>query len=160
MRRGAPALAALALGAALVPGLLEGAAVKIWVADTAADFSLGEARGISVSSNGSLLLGRNLVKVEGITEPVLFAGTVVPKGGDLLVATGDSGVVLRVTESGKSTAEVKLPEQEVTAVAVGPDGAVYAGASPGGKVYRIQNGKSALYYDTKAQYVWALAFVS
>jgi hypothetical protein len=158
VRRGAPALAALALGAALVPGPLEGAAVRIWVTDTAGEFSLGEARGISVSSNGSLLLGRNLVKVEGVTEPVLFAGTVVPKGGDLLVATGDSGVVLRVTEAGKSTAEVKLPEQEVTAVAVGPDGAVYAGASPGGKVYRIQNGKSALYYDTKAQYVWALVF--
>jgi hypothetical protein len=158
VRRRAPALAALALGAALVPGALEGAAVKIWVTDTASDFSLGEARGISVSSNGSLLLGRNLVKVEGITEPVLFAGTVVPKGGDLLVATGDSGVVLRITESGKSATEVKLPEQEVTAVAAGPDGAVYAGASPGGKVYRIQNGKSALYYETKAQYVWALAF--
>ena len=158
MRRRVPALAALALGAALVPGVLEGAAVKIWVADTAADFSLGEARGISVSSTGSLLLGRTLVKVEGITEPVLFAGAVAPKGGDVLVATGDSGVVLRVTEAGKSAAEVKLPEQEVTTVAVGPDGAVYAGASPGGKVYRIQNGKAALYYDTRAQYVWALAF--
>jgi hypothetical protein len=158
VRRRLPGLAALALGAALVPGPLEAAAVKIWVTDTAADFSLGEARGISVSSNGSLLLGRTLVRVEGITEPVLFAGAAAPKGGDLLVATGDSGVVLRVTEAGKSAAEVKLPEQEVTAVAVGPDGAVYAGASPGGKVYRIQNGKSALYYDTKAQYVWALAF--
>ena len=158
MRRGLPGLAALALGAALVPGVLEGAAVKIWVVDTAGDFSLGEARGISVGSNGSLLLGRALVKVEGISEPVLFAGAVAPKGGDVLVATGDSGVVLRVTEAGKSAAEVKLPEQEVTAIAAGPDGAVYAGASPGGKVYRIQNGKSALYYDTKAQYVWALAF--
>jgi hypothetical protein len=151
-------LAALALGAALVPGALEAASVRIWVSDTAADFSLGEARGISVSSNGSLLLGRTLVKVEGISEPVLFAGAVAPKGGDLLVATGDSGVILRISEAGKSTSEVKLPEQEVTAVAFGPDGAVYAGASPGGKVYRIQNGKSALYYDTKAQYVWALAF--
>ena len=51
-----------------------------------------------------------------------------------------------------------LTEQEVTASRVGPDGALYAGASPGGKVYRIEKGKASLYYDTKAQYVWALAF--
>ena len=35
---------------------------------------------------------------------------------------------------------------------------MYAGGSPGGKVYRVENGKAALYYETKAQYVWALAF--
>jgi hypothetical protein len=157
VRRRAPALAALALGAALVPGVLGAAAVRIWVTDTAADFSLGEARGIAVASNGSLTLGRNLVKVEGVTEPVLF-GAAPARGGDVIVATGDSGVVLRVGEGGKTATEVKLEEQEVTAVAEGPDGALYAGGSPGGKVYRIQKGKAALYYDTKAQYVWALAF--
>jgi Two component regulator propeller len=157
VRRGLPALAALAFGAALEPGLLHAAAVRIWVTDSAAEFSLGEARGIAVGSNGSLSLGRNLVKVEGVSEPVLF-GAAPAKGGDVLVATGDSGVVLRVSEAGKSATEVKLEEQEVTAVAEGPDGALYAGGSPGGKVYRIQKGKATVYYDTKAQYVWALAF--
>ena len=138
-------------------GRLGAASVKIWVSDTAADFSTGEARGISVASDGSLLLGRTLVKVEGVSEPVLF-GAVPGKGGVLYVATGDSGKILRVTAAGKVELEAQLIEQEVTALAVGPDGSLYAGASPGGKVYRIQGGKPSLYYETKAQYVWALAF--
>ncbi|HXM77109.1 MAG TPA: hypothetical protein VN971_10050, partial [Thermoanaerobaculia bacterium] len=46
----------------------------------------------------------------------------------------------------------------VTALALGPDGVVYAGGSPGGNVYRIEGGTATLYYATKARYVWALAF--
>jgi hypothetical protein len=150
-------LAAFALAAALAPASLGAAAVKIWVCDTAADFSAGEARGVSVSSNGSLVLGRTLARVEGVSEPVLLAAA-AGHGGDTFVATGDSGAILRVTEAGKQSIEVRLAEQEVTALAIGPDGALYAGGSPGGKVYRVEGGKASLYYDTKAQYVWALAF--
>ncbi len=80
------------------------------------------------------------------------------KNGELFVGTGDSGKVLRVTAGGAVETWATLPEQEVTAIAFGPDGVVYAGGSPGGKVYRIEKGKASLYYDTKAQYVWALAF--
>ncbi len=146
----------LGLALCLSAASLGAASVKIWVCDTAADFSAGEARGVSVGSDGTLLLGRVLVKVEGISEPVLFAAG-RGRAGELFVATGDSGKILRVTASGVET-QAQLTEQEVTALAVGPDGALYAGASPGGKVYRIQGAKSSLYYDTKAQYVWALAF--
>jgi hypothetical protein len=157
VRLGAGAIPALALAAALAPAALSGATVRIWVSDTASDFSSGEARGVSVSSTGTLFLGRSLAKVEGVSEPVLFSAA-PGKGGDLFVATGDSGAILRVPPTGRSIAELRLDEQEVTALAIGPDGALYAGGSPGGKVYRIQNGAAAVYYDTKAQYVWALAF--
>jgi WD40 repeat protein len=133
------------------------AAVKIWVTDTAAEFSQGEARGVSVASDGALVAGRALAKVEGVSEAVLFVAA-PGKSGELFVGTGDSGRVLRVTAEGSVDTWATLPEQEVTAVALGPDGLVYAGGSPGGKVYRLQNGKASLYYDTKAEYVWALAF--
>ncbi len=156
MRRRTPG-AVIALALCLRPGAAAGAAVKIWVCDTAADFSAGEARGISVAASGTLRLGRPLVRIEGVSEPVLFAAA-QGSSGDLFVATGDSGRVLRVSPSGKVETEATLEEQEVTALAVGPDGAVYVGASPGGKVYRIDRGKTSLYYDTKARYVWALAF--
>ena len=40
-----------------------------------------------------------------------------------------------------------------------PTGRVYAAAAPGGKVYRLDRmGKPVLHYDSKAQYVWSLAF--
>jgi sugar lactone lactonase YvrE len=150
-------LFALVAAFSLTPGVLGAASVKIWVCDTAAEFSAGEARGVAVASDGTLYASRALVKIDGVSEPVLFAAA-SGKSGEIFVATGDSGKILRVLPSGKVETEVKLDEQEVTALAMGPDGALYAGASPGGKVYRIQGGKASLYYDTRAQYVWALAF--
>jgi hypothetical protein len=136
---------------------MSAATVKIWVTDTAAEFSQGEARGVAVAADGALVAGRSLAKVEGLSEAVLFVAA-PGKNGELFVGTGDSGKVLRVMGGGAVETWATLAEQEVTAVAYGPDGLVYAGGSPGGKVYRIENGKASLYYDTKAQYVWALAF--
>ena len=123
---------AAALAAALAAAAPAGAAsVKIWVTDTAAEFSQGEARGISVAADGALVAGRSLAKVEGVSEAVLFVAA-PGKDGDLFVGTGDSGRVLRVTSGGSVETWATLPEQEVTAVAYGPDGLVYAGGSPGG----------------------------
>ena len=34
---------------------------------------------------------------------------------------------------------------------------LYAGTSPDGKVYRIENGKAAEYFAPKARYIWSLA---
>jgi len=157
VRRGLTRVGAPALVAALAAASLSASSVRIWVCDTSADFSLGEARGISVTADGALVAGRALSKVDGVSEAVLF-GAAAGKGGELYVGTGDSGRILRVSSSGAVDIWATLPEQEVTALAVGPDGVVYAGGSPGGKVYRVQDGKAAIYYETKAQYVWALAF--
>ena len=74
------------------------------------------------------------------------------------MGTGESGRIVRVSADGKVDTFATLTEKQVTALRVGSDGALYAGASPGGKVYRIEKGKASLYYDTKAQYVWSLAF--
>ncbi|HEY3202808.1 MAG TPA: hypothetical protein VGL03_04010 [Thermoanaerobaculia bacterium] len=157
MRRGGPGFLALGLALSLCSPALDAAAVRIWKLDSAADFSLGEARGVSVWADGSLRAGKALVKVDGVVEPILFAAA-PGRGGDVYVGTGDSGKVLRISSSGKVETYATLAEKEVTALRMGPDGALYAGASPGGKIYRIEKGKPFLYYDTKAQYVWALAF--
>lgn len=160
MIRGVPRRGVLALAvclAAFAPAALWAAAVKIWVCDSAAEFSAGEARGVSVSADGTLYAGHALEKVEGVAEAVLF-GAAEGKNGELYVGTGDSGRILRISGGGKPEVYATLSEQEVTALRMGPDGALYAGASPGGRVYRIEKGKATVYYETGAQYVWALAF--
>jgi hypothetical protein len=134
-----------------------GAATRIWVSDSAADFSTGEARGVSVAMNGTLVLSRETKRVEGIGEATVFAA-LRDREGNILVATGNDGKILRVSPSGKVEAVATLPEKEVTAIAESPEGTLFAGGSPGGKVYRIENGKPSLVYETKARYVWALAF--
>jgi len=155
-RRIRAAAAALAL-TLFAPEPCAAASTKIWVSDSAADFSAGEARGVSVTVNGVLVLSRGLERVEGVAEAALFAAVEDGKGG-VYLGTGDAGKVLRVTAAGKVETAATLPEKEVTALVLGQDGALYAGTSPGGKIYRVESGKAALHYESKAQYIWSLAF--
>lgn len=145
--------------AALLCGVaaLVGASAKIWTSDSTSDFSAGEARGIAVTVNGELVLSRALDRVDGIAEAVLY-DAVASSNGTVFVGTGEAGRILRVSPGGKVETYATLAEKQVTALAIGPDGALYAGASPGGKVYRVEGGKPQLYYDSRAQYVWSLAF--
>ncbi|MGH9317645.1 MAG: hypothetical protein ACRD1P_11145 [Thermoanaerobaculia bacterium] len=153
--RRASGVAAFAIAAACAQ--VSAATSKIWVCDSAFDFSAGEARGVSVTMDGTLVLARQAKRVDGVAEAALFCAATDPEGV-VWLGTGDAGKILRVPASGKVETVATLPETEVTAVAIGPDGAVYAGASPGGKVYRVEKGKASLYYETGARYVWALAF--
>jgi sugar lactone lactonase YvrE len=142
----------------LAPRAAGAAATRIWVSDSAADFSAGEARGVSVTVEGALVLSDGLERVDGIAEAAIFDAA-RDAAGNMYLATGDAGKVLRISPTGKVEPFGVLSEKEVTAVAVGPDGAVYAAAAPGGKIYRFdRSGKPLLYYDSKAQYVWSLAF--
>lgn len=152
--RAAALLCAALLGSVTPAGA---ATAKIWTSDSTADFSAGEARGIAVTVNGELVLARPLARVEGISEAVLY-DAVVAKDGTAFLGTGEAGRILRVSPSGKVETFATLAEKQVTALARGHDGALYAGASPGGKVYRVEAGKASLFYDTKAQYVWSLTF--
>ena len=48
-------------------------------------------------------------------------------------------------------------QPEVFAIAVDAKGAVYAGTSPDGKVYRIEKGQASEYFAPHARYIWSLA---
>ena len=61
-RAGTIAVCVLAAGAAVTTA----ATTKIWVSDSASDFSSGEARGIAVGIDGSLVLSRSTRRVDGI----------------------------------------------------------------------------------------------
>jgi sugar lactone lactonase YvrE len=147
---------ALLIGAASAPAALA-ASTRIWVCDSASDFSSGEARGVSVAMNGTLVLSRESRRVDGISEAALFSA-VRDREGNILLGTGNEGRILRVSPAGKVDTLATLPSKEVTTLAISPEGVLYAGTAPGGKVYRIEKGKPSPYYETKAQYVWALAF--
>ena len=158
LARRAQGIALLAVAMSAAPRPLSAAVTKIWVSDSSADFSRGEARGVSVTADGSLVLGGQWKRVEGWSEATLFAAA-AERDGSTVLATGDSGRILRVSPTGQVQTVATLAEKEVTAIAVGPDGALYVGAAPGGKVYRVAEGKVSLYYSPGSQYVWALAFV-
>jgi hypothetical protein len=137
--------------------------VKIFQTQSAVGFLGGKLTGLSVDALGRVRLAPRAVRVAAIGEPFLFAAAAVPGGGrgrpaaSWVVGTGNSGKVLAIDAEGHVRELFAAPEPEVFAVWADPDGTVFAGTSPHGKVYRIANGKAAPFFDPGETYIWALA---
>lgn len=135
-----------------------GTQVRIFQAQSQAAFLSGTLEGVSVDSLGRIELAPRVDRVASVPEPFLLAAAVHPDGW--VVGTGNAGKVLKVDRKGEVTELFTAPEPEVFAVWADPDGTVFAGTSPQGKVYRIPAGKNAqgeVFFDPGETYIWALA---
>jgi hypothetical protein len=151
------AVAAGVLLAAAVPPA-RGTQVKIFQARSQTAFLAGTLDGVSVDALGRMQLAPKVDRVASVAEPFLLSAAVHPDGW--VVGTGNAGKVLKIDRKGNVTELFTAPEPEVFAVWSDPDGTVYAGTSPKGKVYRIRPGKGAKaepFFDPGATYIWALA---
>jgi hypothetical protein len=153
-------LAAALLVLAAVPA--SGTQVKIFQAQSQAAFLTGTLEGVSVDSLGRIELAPRVDRVASLAEPFLLAAATHPDGW--VVGTGNAGKVLKIDRKGVITELFAAPEPEVFAVWADPDGTVYAGTSPRGKVYRIPPGppakaagKSEVFFDPGETYIWSLA---
>ncbi len=120
-------------------------------------FLAGELDGVSVDSNGHLRLAPAARELTDTATPFVWA--LASDGRDTLYAgTGNEGQVFRV-RSGTSEPFFKADELEVHALAFGPDGRLYVGSSPDGKVYAVDAaGHGTTFCDPAEKYIWALAF--
>jgi hypothetical protein len=154
------------LGVALLGALVaaaqpaSGTQVKIFQAQSPAAFLAGTLEGVSVDSLGRVQLAPRVEKVASVAEPFLLSAAAYPDGW--VVGTGNSGKVLKIDRKGTVTELFAAAEPEVFAVLVDPDGTIYAGTSPRGKVYRIRPGKPGTaktepFFDPQETYIWALA---
>lgn len=157
-RRGAALFALLlAFGAGAAPATQ----VRIFTSRGQSGFASGTLDGVSVDSLGRLSLAPRVDRVAQVEEPFLFSAAPLPDGW--AVGTGNGGRVLKVDRAGKVSELFAAPEPEVFAVWADPDGTVFAGTSPRGKVYRIPGPKAAkgakpeVYFDPEQTYIWALA---
>lgn len=164
-RARAAALAALSL---LVGGAQAARAtqVKIFQTQSQAGFLAGKLEGVSVDALGRMALAARAERVASLGEPFLLAAAVHPDGW--VVGTGNAGKVLKIDKKGTVTELFAAPEPEVFAVWADPDGTVFAGTSPRGKVYRIpaagstktgtaSGAKAEIYFDPGETYIWSLA---
>jgi hypothetical protein len=158
MRSRFPFFPAVILGLALAAAPSFGTQVRIFQAQSQAAFLSGTLEGVSVDSLGRIELAPRVDRVASISEPFLLAAAAHPDGW--VVGTGNAGKVLKVDRKGEVTELFTAPEPEVFAVWADPDGTVFAGTSPRGKVYRIPKGKNAkgeVFFDPGETYIWALA---
>jgi hypothetical protein len=132
----------------------------VWETNSREELLRGEARGVSVTDTGALMLAPRFAQLFD-TEQAYIWSTAADERGNVYLGTGHDGRIFRVGTDGKGSLLYDAAELDVTALVVGRDGALYAGTSPDGKVYRIgADGRAAEYFDPPDKYIWSLAVLA
>lgn len=119
----------------------------------------GELEGVAVHWDGGIGIGP--VLGEGIQPP---AGTVIwdmasTGDGFLYFSTGGPGAVYRMETATGTMKKVLDPDEPLLrAIHVDASGALFAGSSPEGRIYRVagENGFPEIYADLESLYVWSI----
>ena len=131
---------------------------KTWDQTTFAHFQKGRAEGISIRSDGKLLLAPQLRELHKAPSSY-FQAMAVDSRGNLYAGTGPEAKVLRVTPDGEATTLFETEAVTIHALAVGPGDHVYAAASPDAKVFKIDSeGNASVFFDPDVDYIWDMAF--
>ena len=118
----------------------------IWETSSRAELLKGDARGVSISDTGMLMLAPNLTEVFN-TEQAFVWSSAGDSQGNVYLGTGHDGKIYRVSPDGRGSLFYDAAELDVTALAIARDGSLYAGTSPDGKVYRIpSNGNAEVFF--------------
>jgi hypothetical protein len=132
----------------------------VWETNSREELLKGEARGVSVTDTGALMLAPRFAQLFD-TEQAYIWSSAADERGNVYLGTGHDGRIFRVAPDGRGALLYDAAELDVTALIVGRDGALYAGTSPDGKVYRIgADGRAAEYFDPPDKYIWSLAVLS
>jgi hypothetical protein len=139
-------------------GLAKAGQPAIWEISNRSDLLKGDARGVSISDTGLLMLAPKLNEVFNSQQTYVWS-TTIDNQGNVYLGTGHDGKIFKVTAAGTGSLLYDAAELDVTAL-VAKDGVVYAGTSPDGKVYRITpDGKAEVYFDPDDKYIWSLALM-
>jgi hypothetical protein len=129
----------------------------VWETSGRTELLKGDARGVSISDTGVLMLAPKLTELFNTQQTYIWSSA-IDNQGNVFLGTGHDGRIYRIPASGAGALLYDAPELDVTALAVGRDGVLFAGTSPDGKVYRISaDGKADVYFDPGDKYIWSLA---
>jgi hypothetical protein len=132
----------------------------VWETSSRAELLKGDARGVSISDTGVIMLAPKLTEVFNTQQTYIWSSAVDGQG-NVYLGTGHDGKIFKVPSTGTGVLLYDATELDVTALAVARDGSVFAGTSPDGKVYRIGNdGRAEVYFDPGDKYIWSLAIMT
>src|ERR1041384_4750645 len=118
----------------------------VWEISGRTELLKGDARGVSISDTGVLMLSPRLNEVFNTQQTYVWSSA-VDNQGNVYLGTGHDGKIFKITASGAGSLLYDSPELDVTALAIARDGSLFAGTSPDGKVYRIgAEGKADVYF--------------
>src|ERR1051325_4575461 len=132
----------------------------LWETSGRADLLKGDARGVSISDTGVLMLAPKLNEVFNTQQTYVWSSA-IDSQGNVYLGTGHDGRTYKITPAGTGSLLYDAPELDVTALAVGRDGALYAGTSPDGKGCRITaDGEADGDFDPGDKSIWSLAVMN
>ncbi len=151
------ALAALAVNSYAVE-------TRFWQQTDQSDFEKGSRKSVSLRSDGLLTLAPSVTEFFDSSTPYLFAAARDSKGNLYAGGGGSedgSARVFLIDASGHGRVLADLPGISIQAIAIDGHDNVFAATSPEGKVYRLApGGKSSVFFDPQARYIWALSFAA
>ncbi len=126
-----------------------------WEVSSSSDWLAGRGEQVAVDREGRITLGPTLTVVHEDEAPSLWEVVVDPQGR-AYAGTGNDGRVV-VLDGRTSRTLFDSDELQVHALAW-HDGALLAGSSPDGRVYRVAaDGSATTFFDPDDTYIWALA---
>jgi sugar lactone lactonase YvrE len=132
----------------------------MWELNSRSELLKGDARGVSVTDTGALMLAPRFSQVFNTDQAYIWSSA-VDAAGNVYLGTGHDGRIYRVGADGHGALLYDAAELDVTALAIGRDGTLYAGTSPDGKVYRVgADGRGEEYFDPPDKYIWSLAVMT
>jgi hypothetical protein len=132
----------LAFCGLLLSSVLFAESTRTWVQTKYEDYEKGTAHGVAINSDGSLTLAPAFKDL--YTSPSTYIWDAVADAqGNVYAAAGSPARVYKVTPAGRASIIFAAQELEVQALAIAPDGTIYAATSPDGKVYKIVHGGPA-----------------
>ncbi|HET9710869.1 MAG TPA: hypothetical protein VFP64_03275 [Pyrinomonadaceae bacterium] len=143
----------------VICGLAIAGQPAVWETSGRVELLKGDARGVSITDSGVLMLSPKLTEVFNTQQTYIWSSA-VDNQGNVFLGTGHDGKTYKITAAGTGTLLHDASELDVTALAIARDGVVFAGTSPDGKVYRITaDGKADVYFDPGDKYIWSLAIM-
>lgn len=126
-----------AFGLLLLTSALWAEGTQLWQQSKFEEFEKGTSNGVAISSDGHLQLAPSLKSI--YTSPSTYIWQVVSDvQGNAYLGGGSPARVYRVTPDGKSTVIFEAKELQVQALAIDPNGTIYAATSPDGRVYKLE----------------------
>jgi hypothetical protein len=132
-------LAFVAAGASLASARAAAQGTHLWQQSQMEEFEKGTPEGVAIESDGHLRQGPGLT--EFVTTPSTYVWSIaVDKKGNVFAGTGSPATVLRLGEKAgeKPITLFETRGLSIQALAIGPDGSLYAATVPDAKVYKLK----------------------
>lgn len=129
-----------------------------WEVSKQEDILKGDARGVSISENGTISLAPSYTLFYDTKEAYIWSSA-TDAAGNIYLGTGHDGKIFKVEPSGAGRLLYDTTELDVTALATDAKGNLYAATSPEGKIYKItSDGNATVFFDPTYKYIWSLLY--